>query len=209
MVKYVKPAFIQKHYQISGQTLRKWADTGKVNTIKMPDSRNRLYDYDHFVKYVGGDKHTDIPKTRKTVCYARVSSNHQKQDLERQILFLKEKYPEATIYKDISSGLNWNRKNLQKMVEQIIEGDIEKVVVAHSDRLSRFGFEMLRWIFKKFDCTIMVLNENTSSNPEVELSQDVLSIINYFTAKNNGIRASQNRKNRADKIEKNKTASNN
>jgi predicted site-specific integrase-resolvase len=55
MVKYVKPGFIRKHFDLSAQTIRRWVDEGKVKSIKLPESRNRLIDYDDFVKYVGAD----------------------------------------------------------------------------------------------------------------------------------------------------------
>lgn len=209
MPKYVKLSYITKNYQVSPQTLRVWADTGKVKSIKNPNSRHRLIEYDSFLKYVGATSETDTEIKRQRICYARVSSSHQKQDLKRQIDYLKYKFPDHKIIKDIGSGLNWKRKGLQTILEQLFEGHIEQIVVTHTDRLSRFGFELLQWLCKKFNCTIVVLNESTETNPEIELSQDVLSIITYFTAKNNGMRASKNRKDRDSKIKKDKALSNN
>ena len=209
MPKYVKLSYIKERYQISSPTLRRWVDTGKIKSITNSETKHRLIDYDSFLEYVGHTVDSNVSKSKQRICYARVSSSHQKEDLERQIQYLKEKYPHHKIIKDIGSGLNWNRKGFQTLLEQIVEGHIEQIVVTHTDRLSRFGFEMLQWLCKKFDCTIVVLNKSTDTNPEIEMSQDILSILNYFTAKNNGMRASKNRKNRAIEIEKNKTVYNN
>lgn len=209
MVKYVKPGFIRKHFDISAQTIRRWVDEGKIKSLKLPESKNRLIDYEDFLEYMGANSDTNTPDPKESICYARVSSLHQKPDLERQIKYLQDEFPEYRIVKDIGSGLNWKRKGLQTLVEQVLERKIQRIVVTHSDRLSRFGFDMLQWLFKKFDCTILVLNKTTDSNPQFELSEDVLSVLNYFTAKNNGIRSAQNRKNRNAKSQENKIIPNN
>jgi predicted site-specific integrase-resolvase len=205
MSKYVKPAFLQEHYQISSQTIRRWVDTGKVKSIKLPDSGHRLIDYDDFVKFVGADSLDDAPKIRKRICYARVSSSHHKGDLDRQVDLLKSKYPSHDIIKDVGSGLNWSRKGFLSLLELVLSGVVEQVVVTHSDRLSRFSYELLQWLFTKYNCSILVLYEVTESNPDIEMSQDILSIINYFTAKHNGMRSAANKKNRAVEKQKNQT----
>lgn len=209
MDKYVKPSFIQKHFDISSQTIRKWADTGKVKSIKMPDSNRRLIDYNDFLKHIGGEQTTKANQQKRNFCYARVSSSHQKDDLKRQVDYLKSKYPTYEIIEDIGSGLNWKRKGLETLLELVLSNSVGQVVVTNSDRLSRFAFEHLQWLFKKFGSTILVLNQTTNSNPQVELSDDILSIITYFTAKNNGLRAANNRKNRNIEIKKNTIVSDN
>jgi predicted site-specific integrase-resolvase len=171
----------------------------------MPESRNRLIDYEDFVKYIGVKIHKEAPKSRKTICYARVSSSHQKEDLERQIDLLRSKYPTYEVIKDVGSGLDWKRKGLLSLLELVLSDVVEQVVVTHSDRLSRFSFDLLQWLFKKHNCSILVLNQVTDATPEVELAEDVLSIINYFTAKNNGRRSATNRKNRNNEIKESKT----
>ena len=174
----------------------------------MPESKNRLIDYEDFIRYVGAKVHQDVPKSRKNICYARVSSSHQKEDLDRQIQFLQAKYPTYEVIKDIGSSLNWQRKGLLSLLDFVLSGTVEQVVVTHSDRLSRFSFDLLQWLFNKFNCSIVVLNEITDTNPDIELSQDVLSIINYFTAKNNGMRSAKNRKNRVAEKQENQTVPN-
>jgi len=209
MFKYVKPSFIQKNYDISGQTIRSWCDSNKIKSIRLPESGRRLIEYEDFLRYVGQEISTTTENTRRRICYARVSSSHQKEDLGRQIETLKEKYPENEIFQDIGSGLNWKRKHFQALLELVMSKSVEQVVVTHSDRLSRFSFELLQWMFNKFDCSIVVLNKVTDTNPEVEMAEDLLSVITYFTAKNNGLRAAKNRKNRSIAKQKDKTISDN
>lgn len=173
----------------------------------MPESHSRLIDYEDFVKYVGAKQHEDVPKTKRYICYARVSSSHQKEDLQRQIDALKQNHPDYDIIKDIGSGLNWKRKGLLSLLELVMSDSVEQVVVTHSDRFSRFSFDLLQWIFQKHNCSILVLNKVTDTNPEHELSQDVLSIITYFTSKNNGMRSAKNRKSRNPKVKESETLS--
>jgi predicted site-specific integrase-resolvase len=209
MPNYVKCSYIKERFDISHTTLRRWADSGKIRIVTLPGGGQRLYDYEHFLTLVGAPDHTDTTVTRKRICYARVSSSHQKEDLVRQIQYLQDKFPDTEIIKDVGSGLNWHRKGIQSLLDQVVGGTVEEIVVTNKDRLCRFGYELLEWLFKKFNCKIMVLNESTDATPEIELSQDVLSVINYFTAKNNGMRSAQNRKNRATQVQKSKTLPNN
>jgi len=206
-MEYVKSSFIRKKFDVSAQTLQKWADNGNVKSIKIKDTNRRLFNYQSFLDYVGVKDQENF-KIRKKFCYARVSSSHQKEDLVRQIEFLKKQYPEHEIIKDIGSGLNWKRKGFLSILEQVIDGNVEEIVVTHQDRLSRFSFGLLHWLFQKFDCKLLVLDKITETNPEIEISQDVLSVINYFVAKNNGQRSAKNRKKRNIQIQENKTLSN-
>lgn len=203
---YVKSSFIRKKFDISAQTLQKWADSGKVKSIKTKENGRRLFHYQSFLDYIGASDKEHFTN-RKKICYARVSSSHQKEDLVRQIKFLKSKYPKHEIIKDIGSSLNWKRNGLQTLLERVIDGSVEEVVVTHQDRLSRFSFDLLHWLFQKFNCTLVVLNQVTETNPEFEMSRDVLSIINYFVAKNNGRRAAKNRKIRNNENQKDQTVS--
>jgi predicted site-specific integrase-resolvase len=141
-------------------------------------------------------------KNRTTVLYARVSSPHQVEDLNRQVEYLqtfcKEKYQSAELIKDIGSGLNWKRKGLETLLERIHEGDIEQVVVTYKDRLCRFGYELFEWICQKHDTKIVVLNKvsetsETETDRTKELAEDLFSIVTVFVAKNNGMRSSKNR----------------
>ena len=207
MHKYVKAKYIQERFEISSNTLRTWGAKGKLKMVRLPDSKQRLYDYNHFTKIIGMDEQE--VQNKENYCYARVSSSHQKEDLERQAESLQLQFPHHKIVKEVGSGLNWNRKGLRTILEQIVKRNVGEIVVAHKDRLCRFGFELLEWLCKEFGCKIVVLDETTETNPEIELSKDVLAIINFFTAKNNGMRSAANRRKKKQTIQskKNKVVS--
>ena len=97
---------------------------------------------------------------KKKIAYCRVSSQKQHDDLERQKDFFRHKYPDHFIITDIASGINWKRKGLQTILEQSMQGDISEIVVTHKDRLCRFGFELLEWIFQKYKVKVIILDIN-------------------------------------------------
>ena len=166
-----------EHFGIHANTLRKWADEGKIAHIRSP-SGQRLYD----VSSVG--KKID---TRTKICYARVSSASQKEDLERQVLFLKQKYPDYEVVTDVGSGLNFKRKGFRRVLESVLSNSVSEIVVAHRDRLCRFGFELVQWICDKSNTKLVVL-EQTSLSPTEELTKDLLSIIHVFSCRLYGLR---------------------
>src|SRR6266496_1206739 len=120
-------------------TLRKYADEGVIPSIRTP-SGQRLFNIDAFV---GKQSQSEI------VLYARVSSRKQQDDLERQIAYLRSKEPNAKLISDIGSGLNFKRKGLKALLERCLQGDKLTIVVAHRDRLARFGFELIEWLVER------------------------------------------------------------
>ena len=195
---YVSPNKITLKYDVTSQTLRRWADEGKIAFIR-PNNSKRLYNINDVAKFFG-DK---APiKERVSVCYARVSSNHQKEDLERQIALLVSKYPSNKVYKDIGSGLNYNRPGFIALLDDINKGNIGEIIVTYKDRLCRFGYELFQWILDKNNVKLVVLNSvPETADPSLELSEDLLAITTVFVAKNNGIRSSKYRKERKNKAE--------
>jgi putative resolvase len=197
--KYATPRNIQKLYDISQSTLRQWAESGKVSVIRHPEGkRKRLYLLSDIEQRMGVP---DVPEAkvggRIQAIYARVSSAKQAGDLERQIADLRTQYPNHKLYSDIASGLNFNRKGFQTLLEQILSRNVEEVVVMHRDRLCRFAVELMESIFKATGTRFVVLGNYEHSTPESELAEDMLSIATVFVAKNNGMRSAQHRKRRA------------
>ncbi len=162
-------------------TVRKHADNGNLPSIRSP-SGQRLIDVD---AYLRGAKPATV------VCYCRVSGNHQKNDLARQVVYMRERYPDAEIITDIGSGLNYKRKGLRALLERIHRGDKLTVVVAHKDRLARFGAEVFAYLLGQNGGELVVLNRDTLS-PEEEVCADVLSILTVFSARVNGLRRYHN-----------------
>jgi len=123
------------------------------------------------------------------ICYVRVSSHDQKDDLERQIKYMKKHYSKHRIIRDISSGVNMNRQGLNTILDLAIQGRIGQLVVMHKDRLTRFGFELIERILKKYsNGEIIIVNNTYKKEPKEELVEDVLAIMDVFAAKNSGMR---------------------
>ena len=123
------------------------------------------------------------------IAYIRVSSQNQKDDLERQKQLMVHKYPNHIIIEDIGSGLNLNKRGIRKIIHLAIEGKVNELVVAHRDRLTRFGFELIEEIINKYSKgKIIILSEPEKLEPEEEIVKDIMSIMNVYVAKINGLR---------------------
>lgn len=205
---FISPCKIKKKFDVTSNTLRLWAEKDEIRYIRIRDGKGkRLYNIEDVEKIFYGSK---LPEHRKQViCYARVSSNHQKADLDRQVELLQETYKEAEIISDIGSGLNFKRKGFQTLLDRIHKREVEKVVVAYKDRLCRFGFELVEWILKKSNTELVVLNKLSSSDESgtSELAEDLLSITTVFVARNNGNRSAKYRKQRKEEAKKEKETS--
>jgi predicted site-specific integrase-resolvase len=159
-------------------TLRKYADEGKIKSIKNPAGQ-RLYDVESYIRDTVGTT---------TVCYCRVSSAKQRDDLDRQVAYMQSIYPDAEIVRDIGSGLNFKRKGLQTLLVRLMRGDKLTVIVACRDRLCRFGFEIFEFMAEQNGGSIVVL-ENSVHCPETELTTDLLSILHVFSCRMHGLRS--------------------
>ena len=177
--KYVTPKEAQAILGVSEKTLRNWDKQGKIRAIRTP-SGHRRYDTSSITKR----------ENRTSIIYARVSSHKQKADLNRQADYLHSLYPEAEVIKEIGSGLNYNRKKLKAILERVMSGDVERLVVGHKDRLARFGFELLRWICELNNTELVVCN-NIKLSPEREIVEDILAIVHVFSCRLYGLRKYQ------------------
>ena len=179
-MQHVTPKEAAKILGVHVSSLRRWENEGKLKAIRTPGGQRRF-----IIEEV--EKVAGMPRTVRTVCYGRVSTHSQQDDLQRQLEHLRTKYSEAEIISEVGSGLNFKRKKFLSILERIIDGDIQRLVVAHPDRLVRFGFELVKWLCTKFECELVVLNDRKLS-PEQELVQDMLSIIHCFSSRLYGLR---------------------
>ena len=126
---------------------------------------------------------------RVNICYVRVSSHSQKDDLKRQIEYMKQRYPNHIIIQDISSGIKLDRKGLNKIIDMAIQGQVNELVIAYKDRLARFGYQLIERLIAKYsNGKIIVINNNEMKEPQEELMEDVMQVMNVFVAKMNGLR---------------------
>lgn len=195
---YMKYYSIGKFAELIGvtrQTLRNWDKTGKLKPSHTGKSGYRYYSQQQLQNYLGF-KGVNTVK-RKVVGYCRVSSNKQKDVLERQIKNVKS-YMIARGYSfeiitDIGSGLNYNKKGLNQLIDMIVASEIEKIVVLYKDRLLRFGYELIENLCSKYGTTIEII-DNTEKTEEQELVEDLVQIITVFSCKLQGRRANKAKK---------------
>jgi putative resolvase len=176
------------------RTLYLWEKKGLIETIRTPGNK-RLYNINKFLEDNKCKENIcnnldDLDKeTRLNIAYVRVSSQNQKDDLERQKQLMVHKFPNHIIIEDIGSGLNLNKRGIRKIIHLAIEGKINELVVAHRDRLTRFGFELIEEIINKYSKgKIVILSEPEKLEPEEEIVKDIMSIMNVYVAKINGLR---------------------
>ena len=168
----------QKYYSVSHETLRQWAIKGEIEFTSTSGGHRRYKIIRPIDNKVG----------KKSYIYARVSSRKQENDLKRQIAFAQKKYPNHTVISDIGSGINEKRKGYKALLDKVLEGSVKEIVVAHKDRLSRFGFDLIKFICSKFGTKIIIIKNCKPKHEYQELTEDLMSIVTVFTARYHGKR---------------------
>jgi excisionase family DNA binding protein len=206
-IKFVGGKEASKILGVHQRTLYQWEEKGEIETMRTIGNK-RLYNIEKYLKThcPNEDEDKQIPEHcinleeldnkegKLNICYVRVSTIGQKNDLERQKELMKEKYKDHIIIEDIGSGLNLNKRGINKIIHLAIQGKINELVVAYKDRLTRFGFELIEEIIKKYsNGKIIVLNRKQTTDPQEELVKDVMSIMNIYVAKMNGLRRYKNK----------------
>lgn len=178
---------------VSISTLRRWEVEGKL----VPDrtaAGHRRYNLD---KIKPGYKHATDTE-RRTMAYARVSSQDQKEDLERQKqvleLYCAHQGWTYEIVSDLGSGMNYYKKGLKHLLDDLVEGRIGRLVITHKDRLLRFGAELVFAVCEAKGVEVVILNQGEDTSFEEDLAKDVLEIITVFSARLYGSRSHKNKK---------------
>ena len=185
-------------YGVSDSTIRRWVSTNKIIFKRTPSGQRTYFIND---KAIPNDSSPSKNTILENYVYCRVSSNKQKDDLERQVQFISRQYPGYKIIKDIGSGLNYKRPGLLKLLEQSSKGRVKQIIVASKERLCRFGFELIEWIFLQNNTKLVVL-EHSNKTHEQTFTEDILAILQVFACRWNGQRKYTN------KIEENKIKTN-
>jgi excisionase family DNA binding protein len=192
---YLKSKDVCRILGINPRTLFEWTHTGKITYIKTKGGQYRYPKKDIIT--------TEKDIIKKNFCYCRVSTRGQLDDLERQVRYFTDRYPNHIIIRDIGSGLNFKRKGLKTILDEAIKGNIGEIVVTHKDRLCRFGFDLFENIIQTYsNGSIMVLNK-TETSPQTELVNDLLSIITVFSSRLYGLRSHSVKKEIKDTLFKN------
>lgn len=196
-IQYVTPKVASQILGVHLMTLRNWAEKKQIETIRTPGGK-RLFNVNSYIQKNNlqiensnvsvVENETKKENIKRNICYCRVSSKNQEDDLSRQVNYMKEKYPSYEIVSEVGSGLNFKRPKLMKIIKDAIDGNIETLVVAHKDRLARFGFELIENIVKDYSNGKIIVINNVKMSPEDEITRDLISIINVFSARVNGLR---------------------
>ena len=179
---------------LSINTLRNWDKEGKLKPAYISSGGHRYYSDEQFNRLIGIklDK-----QERITIGYARVSSSKQKDDLKRQVenikIYMLAKGYRFEVIEDIGSGINYNKKGLNDLINRITYREVVKVVVLYKDRILRFVFEIIENLCKKYGTEIEII-DNTEKTEEQELVEDLVQIITVFSCKLQGKRANKAKK---------------
>ncbi|MHB1563626.1 MAG: IS607 family transposase [Leptospirillum sp.] len=183
-----------KSLGVSVTTLRRWEVSGKL-VPEHTAGGHRRYD---LAKLRPEWFRTSDESARKTVAYARVSRRDQKDDLERQKqvleLYCARQGWTFEIVSDLGSGMNYHKKGLKRLLDDIIAGQAGRLVITHKDRLLRFRAELVFAICEAKKVEVVILNQGEDTTFEEDLANDVLEIITVFSARLYGSRSHKNRK---------------
>jgi excisionase family DNA binding protein len=171
----------KKYLGLHPNTIRKYVDEGRIDSVRTSGGQRRV----DVESYVGRSRQQAV------IAYCRVSSSKQKDDLARQVVWMREQFPDAELVTDVGSGLNFKRKGLRSLLDRLLRGDQLTIVVGHRDRLARFGFELIEYLVDANGGEILVLDKRESS-PAEELTTDLLSILNVFSCRMHGLRRYRN-----------------
>ena len=150
---------------------------GRIEYVKVGSKFK--YNIDKYMRENSMEK-----EDKKNICYCRVSSIKQADELKKQKDYMKEKYPDYEIITDIGSGLNFNRKGLEKILILALEGKIREIRVTYKDRLARFGYELIEWLVtKNSNGKIIIENNEEPVTPQEEIVKDMSSIMKVYEDK--------------------------
>ncbi|WP_201546775.1 IS607 family transposase [Psychrobacter lutiphocae] len=179
---------------VSVSTLRRWDETGVLVAQRTPKGHRR-YDLSKINPNLTRNK---VEQQRKTIAYARVSSHDQKPDLQRQIemleLYCSTQGWSFEVISDLGSGMNYHKKGLKRLLDDILDNKIDRLVLTHKDRLLRFGAELVFALCEARQVEVVIINQGENLSFEEELAQDVLEIITVFSARLYGSRSKKNKK---------------
>ena len=187
-----KPKEFAELLGVSVKTLQRWDRESILKANRTPTDR-RYYTYDQYLQFKGIHTETDA---RQIVIYARVSTKNQTDDLKNQVAFLRQFCNAKGMIVDqcieeYGSGLNYNRKKWNELLDHVMEQKIKTIVITNKDRWIRFGYDWFEKFCEKFNTKIIIVN-NEALSPNEELVQDIISILHEFSCRLYGLRKYKN-----------------
>lgn len=175
---------------VTVKTLQRWEREERLIPVARTDSNRRLYTESQIRKFLG--LRSAVSEPTRIVAYCRVSSAAQKPDLANQRKVLEEfvvarGLANVEFIEEVGGGLNFKRKRFLELTDAIGRREVKMLILAHRDRLTRFGFEWFEHFAKTHGCEVLVLNQERLS-PEQEMVQDFLTIVHCFSSRLDGLR---------------------
>ena len=175
----MKSAKVLKILHITRQTLVQYVKRKEIRVILLP---NGTYDYNDDDVY----RKAGLASERMNVIYARVSTAKQKADLENQVEVLvnfcnKNGVKVNKTYKDVASGMNFDRKQFKVLLNEILDFKVGKLYITNKDRLSRISFDMFKRLFSEFGCEVIVINDTDEKTDETEIFEEIISMLHCFS----------------------------
>lgn len=192
---YYKTGELAKMIGKQTRTVQSYCIKGDINSIIIPSGK-RIISRDEVIKYLRSSNLLYEDDNKIDLIYARVSTNEQKNrgDLDRQINYIIReiiaKNPKnLKVFSEVGSGLNDNRTELKKLLDMVMNDEVDRIFILYKDRLTRFGFNYLEQICNKFGTKIIVISEEIQEKSiQEELAEDIISIIHSFSSKLYGMR---------------------
>ena len=175
----MKSAKVLKILHITRQTLVQYVKRKEIRVVLLP---NGTYDYNDDDVY----RKAGLASERMNVVYARVSTAKQKADLEKQVEVLanfcnKNGVKVNKTYKDVASGMNFDRKQFKVLLNEILDFKVGKLYITYKDRLSRISFDMFKRLFSEFGCEVIVINDTDEKTDETEIFEEIISMLHCFS----------------------------
>lgn len=175
----MKSAKVLKILHITRQTLVQYVKRKEIRVVLLP---NGTYDYNDDDVY----RKAGLASERMNVVYARVSTVKQKADLENQVEILinfcnKNGVKVNKTYKDVASGMNFDRKQFKVLLNEILDFKVGKLYITYKDRLSRISFDMFKRLFSEFGCEVIVINDTDEKTDETEIFEEIISMLHCFS----------------------------
>ena len=196
-----------EHLNISRMTILKWEEKGLISPARL-ESGHRRYSLDELNKVLGIET-KDSTNQLTCLIYSRVSTKKQQdsgnlqRQTERLVNYAKGKgYNVLEVYEEVGSGINENRRQLNRLMRKVSDEDITIVLAEYKDRLARFGYEYIYRYCKSHRTKIELLENHEDKSLNEEMVEDMISIITSFSARLYGRRGARNIKNQLSKMER-------
>jgi resolvase (fragment) len=173
-------------FQVSTKTIQKWDNKGILKFERSPTNR-RVLPKETLIEYLKSKNmfYEDESLSKRDVIYARVStSKQQKQgDLDRQVDYIlsnRADLKNVLIFKEVKSIFDGKRKELLKLINMILNDEVNRIFITHKERLGGLGFEYIEAICKQHDVEIITIqSESEQDNKSVkqELTEDIKNLL--------------------------------